>query len=310
MTTDIAALSSHVAMAANKTISPKASAHDVQKVVVTLSIPMCMLGIFGNGIIFVFLCCVIKKTKYTIYALNIAIADLLNLIYHFIFFFIFLKPLYTSILFALILNMIYALSYNAAFFILAAFCTERCLLVYFPVWSQQHLSKFSPAIVCIILWGFSCLISVVEFIACHEKHEVSLSCWSAVIVKMFIEFLVFLSALIISSVALFMRTQKKALQIPLATVDITVIIMSFHFLIFDIAVRLLDAVVFWTERTDLPLTSISILCDIICSSGNPFIYLFVGCWRPPKAWRPIHVCLERALDGNVAQTTEENEEKA
>lgn len=310
LTIETGALSSPGAKTANKTISPKASAHEVQKVIISISIPICIFGLLGNGIVLVVFSCIIKKTKYTIYALNIAAADILNLLYHFIFFLVFLKPLYMTLQFALTFNMIYAFGYNAAFFILTVFCTERCLINYFPDWSQQHLSKIRAAVVCILLWGIACLITIVEFIVCQEKHDTTLSCWSAVVVKMFIEFLAFFPALVISVIALIIRTKKKTLPAPVPTVDITAIVTGVFFLIFDITVRLLDVVVFWTERTDLPLVSISILCDIICSSGNPFIFFFLGCWRQPRAWRPIHISLERAFDENVSETPPETEEPA
>lgn len=310
MTIDMGAPSFHAAKAANNTISTKPSAYDVQKVVVCISIPICIFGLLGNGIVFAFLCCFIKKTKYTIYALNIALADLVNLFYQFVFFFIFLKPIYTTELLTRILSMVNISTDNAAFFILTTFCMERCLLMYLPDWSQQHLSKIRPALICIVLWGFACLIAIVEFIACQQNHENSLSCWATIIVKMIIELLFFFTTLFLSTLGIFIRTQTKELETPLVTVDITIIIMSVHFLIFDGAVRILDAIVFWSERTDLPLTSVSILCDIICSSGNLLIYLFVGCCRPPKFWRPFQASLKRALEENVPETREETQEQA
>ncbi|XP_053150697.1 proto-oncogene Mas-like isoform X3 [Hemicordylus capensis] len=311
MATDASTISSHAAGAANATGRSWGTPHQHQKTVIISAIPICVVGLIVNGIVISLLCCKIKTTKYIVYVLNMAIADFTVLFYQFMFFILFFKPLYTSAHFARIFDMIYALGHNSSFYILTGLCAERFLFTFFPVWYQSHRPNHQTVIVCVTMWAFSLLMSLLEYFACYQKSGIIFNCWSTTISEIVFEFLVFVPILFCSVLALFVRSQKQAPETPSATLDITIIGTGLLALILDVSVRTLHLIEFSTTKK-LPLFLITVLFDCTSSSVSPFVFLFVGLWKSEKGRKPLYAILERALteEAEEADSTQAGQEQA
>ncbi|XP_061482089.1 proto-oncogene Mas-like [Rhineura floridana] len=284
--------------------------------IIILSVPICIWGLVGNGIVFWLLCFRIKRTGVSIYVLNLAIADLTVDIYYIIAFILFLTPLYIDLKFSRIMENIYLLGYNSGIYLLTAIAAERCLSLFFPVWYECHqLNKLSGT-VCAILWALSCLVSVVGYIACYPRFLSSYnagisSCKAATIFEIIVNFLIFLSIMITSALALFIRMQRKAKQTAPTRLDITITVMVVLFLIFSSPIRIVDIIAYWDQTLDAPIPHLlSLLFDSIKSSINPLVYFFIGCWKRPKDTEPIDKFLERVLSDKEHMAKNTNKPKA
>ncbi|XP_010568195.1 PREDICTED: mas-related G-protein coupled receptor member D-like [Haliaeetus leucocephalus] len=100
-----------------------------------------LCGLLGNVVVVQFLGFHMKKSPFTVYILNLAIAD-----------------------FSLILFFVYHLHYMVSTYLLTAISEERCLSVLFPTWYRCHHHNHLSGIVCGVLWAlpgiFICLTSI------------------------------------------------------------------------------------------------------------------------------------------------------
>ncbi|CAI5770368.1 proto-oncogene Mas-like [Podarcis lilfordi] len=279
--------------------------------IIILSIPTCIWGLIGNGVDFWLLCFRIKRTRFSVYILNLTAADLIVNIYYIIVFITFLAQLYVNLYFSCVMEVIYLSGYNTSIYLVTALTAERYLTVFFPVWYQRHRRKYLSIIVCAVLWPLSCLVSLVAYISCYPRflsshNEERADCTAATIFEITITFLVFQPIMLFSTAALCVKMQREAKQSAPARLDITITILAVVFLIFSFTVRTVDAIAYWHQTLDAPIPFLlSLLFDSIKSSINPFIYLAVGCW---KRERPIHMFLERALSDKAERTQVDQEE--
>ncbi|XP_053238296.1 proto-oncogene Mas-like [Podarcis raffonei] len=279
--------------------------------IIILSIPTCIWGLIGNGVDFWLLCFRIKRTRFSVYILNLTAADLIVNIYYIMVFIIFLAQIYVNLYFSCVMEIIYLFGYNTSIYLVTALTAERYLTVFFPVWYQRHRLKYLSIIVCAVLWPFSCLVSLVAYISCYPRflsfhNEERADCTAATIFEITVTLLVFQPIMLFSTVALCVKMQREAKQSAPARLDITITILAVVFLIFSFSIRTVDAIAYWYQTLDSPVPFLlSLLFDSIKSSINPFIYLAVGCWKRVK---PIHMFLERALSGKAERTQVDQEE--
>ncbi|XP_053150669.1 proto-oncogene Mas-like isoform X2 [Hemicordylus capensis] len=316
------ALSSHTATAAKKNhthleIFPKKGAWTFLETIITISTPFCIWGLTGNGIVWWLLCCRIKKTKFTVYVLNLAVADLIVLFYFSMVFILYLSSLHANIYFLRVMEIMYLLGYNSSIYLLTAVSAVRCLMVFFPVWCQFHLPKHLSETVCAILWSVSCLVSLVVYIVCYPRFLPSLkegtfSCNVAYTFEI-VNLLGVFPIMAFSTLALFITTQKKVPQTPPAGLDVIIMATVALVLIFASSIRITDVIMHWDQKQDGPtLFLLSLLFDSVNSSVKPFVYLCVGCWKRKEAWESTHMILEKALkdEGNRAARTQADQEHA
>ncbi|XP_062981503.1 mas-related G-protein coupled receptor member H-like [Elgaria multicarinata webbii] len=266
---------------------------------IIIAIPICIFGLLGNILIIAFVSWKIKKTRFTVYIQNVAAADLIVLLYQYTYFMLFLKPSPLSAPASHFLELMYVLGYNTSFYILAATCIERFLLVYFPIWYQHHQLKNFLAF-CIMLWVFSGLVSLVEYSACNPRFyaylkEDTFYCHATIILQMITEYLILIPIVVFCNLAVVCRNQKKGQQVRPAMLDITITAALFQFLIFDASIRLVRKIEHWFDSIDVPIFTTSVLLDSITSSINPYLYFLIGaCHR--KSCDPLEFLLKSALE--------------
>uniref|UniRef100_A0A8B9Q9W6 G-protein coupled receptors family 1 profile domain-containing protein n=1 Tax=Apteryx owenii TaxID=8824 RepID=A0A8B9Q9W6_APTOW len=218
-----------------------------------------ILGLGGNGIVLWFLCFKIKRNEFTVYVLNLAIADFTFIFSCFVTFLLILMNLQSPVLekyFSLVVDIIFYFGYNTSFFLLTAIGAERCLSILFPVWCQCNRPKHLSAYVCAFLWTLSCLITIFSCV---------------------LNFLIFTPIMVLSSLILFITVQRRPPQQRHQTrLYITIMVTVMVFLVFAMPVRLTNIVKYWLpELVSARLVYISVLLNIINSSANPLVYFCV-----------------------------------
>ncbi|XP_061482351.1 proto-oncogene Mas-like [Rhineura floridana] len=301
-------LSFHTVGGATKPEGQLETGYYVQKTIMMITIPICTLGLLGNGIVLWFLGWRIRKTNFTVYFLNMAIADLTVLFYYITAFILFLKAVPISLYYLHIIELVHAFGFNASTYLLTAIAAERYLMVFFPVWYQHSRPKLLSEFMCIILWGLSGLMSLVLYFACYLQYDSSLTegklgCEPSKLFRVIFNLLVCLPIMVFSTLILFIRMLRTSQQIPVAKLDITIVATVLLFVLFAASVRIIDILAHWVPSIHVPVLFLILhFLDSIDSSANPFVYLFVGYTKEKVAGEnAIQTYLERALldDGNA-----------
>nr|XP_009686656.1 PREDICTED: proto-oncogene Mas-like [Struthio camelus australis] len=243
-----------------------------------------------------------KRNKFTVYILNLAIADFTFLFSCFITFLLILMNLQSPVLekyLSLVVDIIFYFEYNTSFFLLTAISAERCLSVLFPVWCQCNRSKHLSAYVCAFLWTLSCLVSGMEYFSkMKDTQSQDTRIPDAVaILSCVLNFLIFTSIMVLSSLILFITVQRRPLQNrPHMRFYITIVVTVTVFLIFATPVRLTNIVKYWlSELVSARLVYISVSLNTINSSANLLVYFCVGGQSKLRFREPIQIVLQRAL---------------
>ncbi|XP_053238302.1 mas-related G-protein coupled receptor member H-like [Podarcis raffonei] len=303
-------LSAHAADAEKETVSNEGN---TKETMIIICIPICILGLVGNGMVILFLRYMIKKNKFNVYVMNMAMADFVVILYLLSYFALFVEPAPINAHTSRFLEITYILGRNSSFYILTALCAERYLSLFSPVWCQHHRPENLSAIVSAILWAFSCVISFVEEFTCYPRfyalmNEDTFPCDIAKTIEAITDFLIFVPIMVFCTMAIFIKKQEKTQTMLDKTIAATVIL----FLIFDASARLLEHIDYWHDDiVEIPVFTFSVLFDSITSSINPFLYFAIGWWSRQNTWEALEIFVERALnyETNTEQTTQADEEE-
>ncbi|XP_039214269.1 mas-related G-protein coupled receptor member H-like [Crotalus tigris] len=276
--------------------------YSLQKTIVVISIPICILGLLGNAIIFCLLCCSIKKTNFTVYFLNLVVADFVVLIYYVIVFALFLKAVPISLYSLNIMELAHAFGFNAKTYVLTAITAERYVMVFSPAWYQLHRPKHFSEIMCTILWGLSGMLAIILYYSCYLETDTLLMetnqhCEPTKMARVIINLLVFLPIMVFSTYLIFTRMLSVSQETPLRRLDITIVATVLLFLIFAASVRIIEIIARWVPKIHIPILFLILhFLDAIDSSGNPYVYLIVGYSKTKTdCEKPLQTLLERAL---------------
>ncbi|XP_042299314.1 proto-oncogene Mas-like [Sceloporus undulatus] len=214
-------------------------------------------------------------TKYTVYILNIAIADFIVLLYQYTYFMLFLQPTHLSGSASHFLELMYSLGNKSGFCILTTACLERCFSVFPPICYLFQRPKHLSVIICIMLWIVCGIISFVEYLACYPRFyayldEDSYSCYVQTIFRMVLAYMILIPIMTFSTLAIFIRMLQKAHETTPVTFDFTLIAIVILYLVFEASVRLLNTLEYWYDTIGVPIFTISVLFDTVSSSVNVF----------------------------------------
>ncbi|XP_069486108.1 proto-oncogene Mas-like [Ambystoma mexicanum] len=279
-----------------------------------------LLGLVGNGTVLWFLCFRIPRNQFTVYILNLALADFTVLLCSFpTLLFVFGHPMKLdaapfAMKVLLMLRIIHLFGYNTSLYLLTAISVERCLSVFQPIWYKCRRPQHQSVIVCVLLWGASCLLTGPEFFICDKEMYKSENkkCSAALIASFGFGFVIFAPLMVICSLSLLCKIRHSSQQRQPLKVYVVIAIAVLVFLMSTVPPRLLDLLLYFKllppgEISFFSAHHASMLCSSINSSGNPFIYVFVGgLWRK-RGQGPIHGALQSVFKSEM-QLTEHEEE--
>ncbi|XP_062832715.1 proto-oncogene Mas-like [Anolis carolinensis] len=269
------------------------------------SSPVCLFGLLLNLLIIWLYCCKIKKTKLTLYFLNMAIADLIIIFLNVTIIIAYFTPLNPSLKVRRILQILHVCAFDTTFFFKATISVERYIFLKWPFWYNHYRPNNFSVIISISLWGLSCVVSFVTYYGCYPRFDVSVNtllnnCRAANAIEIIIELIIFLPSMIICTFALWIR-----MQTPVSRLDVSIVGLVLICLIINAPVRITQITSSWDYNVDrYVLGKISLLLDSVDSASNPIVFLIVGCKKNQKAI----LFLETALDeGNTTEKTQSSE---
>ncbi|KAM3925079.1 mas-related G-protein coupled receptor member H-like [Leptodactylus fuscus] len=295
--------------------TPSLKSNDVvtYSVVACFAIILCLLGLIGNAIVAWILTFNIKRTKYTVYILNLAIADFLYLLFTAVVMVLMVDQMLnrnsiTSMtMFAL--EVMYDFGYNAGMFFLTAISIERCLSVLFPIWYKCYRPKHLSSFTCGFIWMLGALISLLDNFICPPdafmaatKECTGMQVFSTVLTFVFIIPLMLLSSFILLYI---IKTTSKKSRPP--KIYIAIIITVLVFLISVAPIRLLWSLLYFKAFTNT-MSAVAFFfgttyCTAFNSSANPFIYFFVGRHRKKRFGGSINEALSRVFKEDETEQT-------
>ncbi|XP_044538055.1 mas-related G-protein coupled receptor member H-like [Gracilinanus agilis] len=287
-----------------RTCYPHNDSGTVPTIMAFFNLITCLCGLLGNGIVLWFLSFYIKRSHFTIYILNLTIADFSFLLGRVVWNVTRILYEYSNNLLTKC-NMFYICHgtlvfnifvYNTGLGFLTAISVERCLSMLYPLWYRyHHLKKKSPSI-CAFLWLLSVFMAVLEFFfevymgGDHPKWRYVISVFSCLL-----NFLVFTPLMVLSCLVLFLKSWQRSQHHHPAKLHVTILVTILIFLLFGLPQKVWFVVHFGFQvHTSRSISSIFELLSSINSSANPGIYVFVGnLWRKKK--RSLKLTLSRAF---------------
>ncbi|XP_021045022.1 mas-related G-protein coupled receptor member A6-like [Mus pahari] len=261
-----------------------------------------LVGITGNAIVFWLLRFRLHRNAFSVYILNLSLADFLFLLsliilstkhvfkfsFHNI---IFLQCIYT---FRVVL-------YVAGLSMLSTISTERCLSVLCPIWYRCHRPEHTSTVMCAVIWVLSLLICILNRYLCgfldteYENDNVCLASnffTTAYLIFLFV-------VLCLSSLALLARLFCGTGQMKLTRLYVTIMMTILVFLLCGLPYGIYLFLLNWIKNVftvfDFTLFLASEVLTAINSCANPIIYFFVGSFRHRLKHQTLKIVLQRAL---------------
>ncbi|XP_021045456.1 mas-related G-protein coupled receptor member A2-like [Mus pahari] len=261
-----------------------------------------LVGLTGNAIVFWLLGFCLYRNAFSVYILNLALADFLFLLGQIIVSTLFLlKVSYLNIIFLLCFNTTLMVVYVAGLSILSAISTERCLSVLCPIWYRCHRPEHTSTVMCAVIWVLSLLICILNRYFCgfldiiYENDNGCLA--SNLFMAAYIMFL--LVVLCLSSLALLARLFCGTGQMKLPRLYVTILLTVLVFLLCGLPFAVHNFLIFsmkdYFHVFDINLYLASIVLTAINSCANPIIYFFVGSFRHRLKDQTLKMVLQSAL---------------
>ncbi|XP_021045342.1 mas-related G-protein coupled receptor member A6-like [Mus pahari] len=261
-----------------------------------------LIGLTGNAIVFWLLGFRLRRNAFSVYILNLAMADFLFLLCHIIASTMFLLDFsaHNNIFFKCF-NTFRVVLYIAGLSKLGAISTERCLSVLCPIWYRCRRPEHTSTIMCTVIWVLSLLICILNSYFCgflntkYKNDNVCLASNSFTVAYLMFLFVVLcLSSLALLS-RLFCRTGQMKFTRLYVTIMLTILVFLLCGLPYGIHSFLLLTIMYDFPVFDYDLYLASIVLTTVNSCANPIIYFFVGSFRHRLKHQTLKMVLQRAL---------------
>ncbi|XP_021044973.1 mas-related G-protein coupled receptor member A6-like [Mus pahari] len=261
-----------------------------------------LVGLTGNAIVFWLLVFCLCRNTFTVYILNLALADFLFLLFQIIASTnrVLKFSSHNSIFHNCLITFLVVL-YIAGLSILSAISTERCLSVLCPIWYHCHRPEHTSTVMCAVIWVLCLLIGILDCYFCGIFHTIYvIDNWCMASNFFTAAYLMFLLVVLcLSSLALLARLFCGTGRMKLTRLYVTIMLTLLVFLICGLPCGFYWFLIFWIKNSysevaySLYLTSI--VLTVVNSCANPIIYFFVGSFRHRLQQQTIKLVLQRAL---------------
>lgn len=274
-------------------------------VVASFAALLCLFGLLGNAVVIWILSFKIKRTKYTVYILNLAVADFIYLLFVAVVMLLMVSQMvrgrYHSEELLLALEVMYDFGYSASMLFLTSISVERCLSVLFPIWYKcyrpKHLSSFS----CGFIWMLGALLSLLDNFICPADsfRKMTTECTGLQVFSTVLTFVFIIPLMLLSSFILIYIVKSTSKKSRPPKIYVAIIITVMVFLISVAPIRLLWSLLYFQSFTNkmsaLAFFFTSTYCTVFNSGANPFIYFFVGRHRRKRFGGSVNEALTRVF---------------
>ncbi|ERE77365.1 mas-related G-protein coupled receptor member B2-like protein [Cricetulus griseus] len=128
-----------------------------------------LVGMAANAMVLWLLGFRLHRNAFSVYILNLAMADFLFLCFQFIFYLLILINIFyytISIHILLFFTVVSIFAYFCGLNILSAISIERCLSVMWPIWYRCQRPRHTSAVTCALLWALSLMLTLLDEEAC------------------------------------------------------------------------------------------------------------------------------------------------
>ncbi|XP_061468078.1 proto-oncogene Mas-like [Rhineura floridana] len=244
-----------------------------------------ILGLVGNGIVIWFLSFILKKNPITTYILNLAVADSCVLV---------------SVTVSVTdktetLVVVFYSTHVTSLYLLTAISSERCLSVVFPIWYRCHRLEHISPIVCALIWTVSSLLIGIQVFLFSTEYSDKISQVISII-----NLLICLPVVLICTVILFIKVCCSLHRHQQGKFFTALLLTLLSFLIFGVP---LSATITLHYFNFIPFddneVTICIICALMNSSVNPFIYFLTGRKNTHQCREALKMLLERVFSDKV-----------
>ncbi|XP_074741241.1 mas-related G-protein coupled receptor member H-like [Strix uralensis] len=274
---------------------------------VSMGISLC--GLAGNGIVMWFLGFHMKQNPFTVYFLNLAVADFSLLLLFFMLILAFLYLIsncsYLSNFIPSYIDFVCIVEFLCHFFdlsslgLLTTISVERCISVFFPIWYRCHRPKHLSGIVSGMSWalaGFFAFSMSLSF-SFAEGYE-TVFAGIAIAVSTILS-----SMMLISNLLLFIKLQCGSQRQQPGKLYVVVLLSVIFFFAFAIPFSVEVFLNLPSSHELLPEKTTFLLALLNCSI-NPVIYFLVGSWRQCRFQGSMKVALRRVFEEKVVSKKE------
>ncbi|XP_060627698.2 proto-oncogene Mas-like [Anolis sagrei] len=250
----------------------------------TICLLICPPGLVGNGTVIWLLGFRIKRNPFTVYILNLSIADfgvltmqvtfnllfILQYFHLFSFYFIIYILLYTMNIFAFI----------ASQFLLIAISIDRFVCVFFPLWHRFHRPPYLSTAVCVMIWILALVFTT-----------------GAILLDL-LRFLFLFNAVLlapimcVSTLAMLAKVRLRSLQQKRGKLLRAILLTLLFFLFFAFPINAICSLSF-LKQPSLYAQVYGYVCLNLNSAVNPFIYYLVGRGNRGRSSKRLSKVLEK-----------------
>ncbi|KAM7035067.1 mas-related G-protein coupled receptor member H-like [Acridotheres tristis] len=267
---------------------------------VCLGISLC--GLAGNGVVMWFLGFHTKQSPFTVYILNLAVADFSLLLLFLLLILAFLTvAAFCTSLFPLIhhyRHFVFAVELLCHLFdlsslgLLAALSVERCISVLCPIWYRCHRPRHLSGVVSGALWALAgVLVSSLYLTYTYTEDSDTVLAGVALVISLILS-LVMLVSNLFQFLKLCCGSRRRQPGKLFVAILLNVLLFFFTFGIpfcVEIFLNLPDSGDLFPENTFL-------LMELLDCTLNPVIYVLVGSCRRRRFQRSVRVALRRVFE--------------
>ncbi|XP_063253442.1 mas-related G-protein coupled receptor member H-like [Prinia subflava] len=264
---------------------------------VCLGISLC--GLVGNGVVMWFLCFHTKQSPFTVYILNLAVADfsLLLLFLLLMLAFLTLVAFCTSLLPFIhhYQHLVFFTGFLCHLFdlsglgLLAALSVERCVSVLCPIWYRCRRPRHLSGIVSAALWALAGLLVSSLYLTFTEDSETILA---GVVLAISV---VFSLMMLVSNLFLFLKLRCGSRRRQPGKLFVAILLNVLLFFAFGIPFCV-EVFLNLPYSGDLFPGDPSLLLALLNCTLNPVVYVLVGSCRRRRLQRSVRVALRRVFE--------------
>ncbi|XP_040289016.1 proto-oncogene Mas-like isoform X2 [Bufo bufo] len=287
-----------------------------------IAIVFSVIGLIGNFIVFWYLCFKIKKNKYTIYIINLSVADFIFLLFNIVALILFIHTLTSTNPqtewkepFLVFLEIFSKSGQYSGMYILTALSLERCLSVLFPIWYHCQRPNNLSIIICVSVWILGCTESLIDNLGCPARafYQPNIGCTAVQIIVFGLAIVICLPIMVISSFILLFKIkrtfddqypQKFYIIIIVAVCVFIISVIPINFVWFFMYFKVL--------KSDFETVGFffgSMYCLVLHCTIDPYIYFIIGNKWKKKSSHSIKDALERAFRTEDDENDDSNSNK-
>ncbi|XP_060627701.2 mas-related G-protein coupled receptor member H-like [Anolis sagrei] len=263
---------------------------DNRNIISLINLLICLPGLVGNGIVIWLLGFRIKRTPFTTYILNLAIADfavLSNEIIRDIFSLLsWINSNFFPVYFSFLSYDIFMFTFTASQYLMTIISIDRCVCLFFPLWHRCHRPPHLSTAVCVIVWILSFLISAIDLTLLFAGYAIIAN------VQFVLNAVVCLPIMCVSTTAIFIKFSLRPAQKKKGKLLRTIWLTLFFFLLLAFPLTLVEVLSLFRHTTEYSY-EYGYICVFLNSAINPMIYYLVGRDKRARSSKRINKVLEK-----------------